>query len=36
LKSVEVKPGSTESILVVGKAAAYRMVSMLRAAFDDA
>jgi len=36
LKSVAVKPGSTELIRILGKAAAYWMVSMLSAALDDA
>jgi hypothetical protein len=36
LKSVEVKPGSTELILILGNAAAYGMVSMFSAALDDA
>jgi hypothetical protein len=31
-----VKPGSTELILILGKAAAYRIVSMFNAALDDA
>jgi hypothetical protein len=36
LKSVAVKPGSTELILILGKAAAYRIVSMFSAALEDA
>jgi hypothetical protein len=36
LKSVAVKPGSTELIRILGKAAAYRIVSMFRAALDEA
>jgi hypothetical protein len=31
-----VKPRSTELILTLGKAAAYRIVSMFNAALDDA